>query len=31
MKVHLFFNPDPDLPELSDWYFEKVESILKNK
>ena len=31
MKVHLFFNPDPDFPELSDWYFEKVESIFQNK
>lgn len=29
MQVRLFFNPDPDLPELSDWFFEKAESILK--
>ena len=29
MQVRLFFNPAPDLPELSDWFFEKAESILK--
>lgn len=30
MNVHLFFNPDPDLPDLSDWYFNKIENLLEN-
>lgn len=27
-RIHLFFNPDPDYPDLSDWYFKKISSLL---
>lgn len=29
MKVRLFFNPDPDQPEMSDWYFNKIKYVLE--
>ena len=29
MKVRLFFNPDPEQPEMSDWYFDKIRRVLK--
>lgn len=29
MRVSLFFNPDPEYPDMSEWYFEKIYSLLK--
>ena len=29
MKVRLFFNPDPEQQEMSDWYFDKIKRELK--
>lgn len=30
MRVSLFFNPDPEYPEMSEWYFEKIYLLLEN-
>ena len=29
MRVSLFFNPDPEHPDMSEWHFEKIYSLLK--